>query len=177
MRNRLLAAALLLAPILLFTESGFTQPSMNKNTFGVQLDLASPGLGVRSWMGPVGFGGIVGTNWGFTDFFGAGRVMLSMSQVGNRPYLVGRVGYRSHDMEDTYFTGTLDLLEVGIGLGYEWWISGSIAVSADAGYNFVGAAEYSYTTYYRVGNQTYSLDGKGEFTMPVFFGGSFSFYF
>lgn len=146
-----------------------------RNLLGFEITALSggPGLGIRGWLGNFGYGASGGVDWDFEDVNGSLRIMYSFLPTMNKFFILAKMGYYEFSEEQQLFGQTLSssgaLFSVGLGVGYEWFLTSKSAISIDGGYNFINEADYeiSYGSYSQ----------KYKFSMPIWIGGSYTIYF
>lgn len=151
------------------------QDTARKTGFCLLPTSFGPGLGIRSWSSNSFGWGLEGeTNWGFKDFLGRARLMLTTSQSEKgRSYLLVTAGLASikdsASIEGASYAYKMSFPSGAIGLGYETGKGWAFEI----GYQ-VGKADYDIS--YEFMGETYSY--TGTFKMPpLYLGLSYTMYF
>ena len=167
----------LFSAIIIFVSSTttFSQASQKRNILGILVDgvTVGPAIGIRGWFSNIGYSASIGSNWSLDELNTSGRLMVAFQKSGNKFFFIGRVGYLGFSDEVYNMSYNGSLVMVGLGLGYEWFLTASNAISFDAGYNLIGTTEYS-IKYFMMG-QYFQIDQK--FEIPFWVGGSYTYYF
>lgn len=151
------------------------QLNKQENLMGAEISVLSGGpyLGIRAWLSNFGYSAGLGTDWEFNDFIAKGKLMYSFNKLSNRFFLILNIGYYGFNDENSASGNTTNvngsLFMLGLGVGYEWFITQNSAISIDGGYNLIGDVDYDFT----INGKTYSAN----FSIPFWVGGSYTIYF
>lgn len=144
-----------------------------------------PGLGVRSWLTPeYGFGAEVQPSWDFTDWNIRGRFMYTLKTTPKTRYFaLATTGFQaineSEEIMGIDFDYSVSFLTLSFGAGFEklFGFKKNKGWGLEAGYQ-IGKGEYtidyeySYMGYYISDTMTGTYE-----VSPLYFGGTFSYYF